>query len=142
MMYGTAPDISYELENHFGKEEKIAVIVWSANDVRHYGQDYDPSEEEIESVLEFIAIAGEDGNRSVSTETITTWLEERWQEKQRNRSVAIPVKHLEIVMTLAKQEIERLAVCTENGGGDVAAFLADENTALKSIREAIEGKIE
>ncbi|MEL7631752.1 DUF1380 family protein [Pectobacterium aroidearum] len=140
MMYGTAPDISYELENHFGKNEKIAVIVWSANDVRHYGQDYDPSDDEIESLLEFIAIAGEDGNRSVSIETITTWLEERWQEKQRNRSVAIPVKYLEVVMTVAGQEMDRLALYAADAGENVAEFLAEENTALKSIREAIEGK--
>ncbi|MFJ5375198.1 hypothetical protein ACIPTP_21985 [Pectobacterium versatile] len=140
MMYGTVGEIACELERELGLDEKFTVLVWSASDVRHYGQDYDPTDEEIESVLEFLADAGGDGNRCVGIDTIMTVLEERWQEKQKNRCVAIPVKHLEIVMTLAGQEMKRLAVCAEDGGGDVAAFLAGENTALKSIREAIEGK--
>ncbi|MEQ9883273.1 hypothetical protein ABRP83_13965 [Pectobacterium brasiliense] len=142
MMYGTVGEIASELEKEFGQDERITVLVWSANDVREYGQDYSPSDDEIESVLEFIADAGGDGNRCVGIDTIMTFLEERWQEKQKNRSVAIPVKHLEIVMTLAGQEMKRLAVFAEDGGGDAAAFLAEENGALKSIREAIEGKTE
>ncbi|MDX6917754.1 hypothetical protein R9X49_21910 [Pectobacterium carotovorum] len=142
MMYGSVGEIASELEKEFGTDEKFTVVVFSADGIRMYGQDYNPSNTDIEKILQQIAEIGRECNTNIRDHTIVELLDEQWAEKQRNRSVGIPVKYLEVVMKVASQEMDRLALYAADAGENVAEFLAEEISALKSIREAIEAKTE
>ncbi|WP_404851760.1 DUF1380 family protein (plasmid) [Enterobacter asburiae] len=53
-MYGTVSEICIKLLKKYENNEKVAVIVWTAEDVRETGAEYHPSADDADSVLRTI----------------------------------------------------------------------------------------
>lgn len=53
-------------------------------------------------------------------------------------NVTIPAAALAVVMQLAGKEMERIAVCAEDGGGSAADTLKEENDVMLSLRAALD----
>ncbi|MFB8746653.1 DUF1380 domain-containing protein (plasmid) [Citrobacter cronae] len=57
MMYGTVSEICIELLKKHENHEKMAIITWTAEDVREAGAEYNPTATEAERVLQAIGEA-------------------------------------------------------------------------------------
>jgi hypothetical protein len=60
------------------------------------------------------------------------------EEKRKHRNVTIPAAALAVVMQLAGKEMERIAVCAEDGGGSAEETLKEENDVMLSLRAALD----
>ncbi|HHA1186392.1 hypothetical protein UXO02_23570, partial [Enterobacter kobei] len=59
-------------------------------------------------------------------------------ERREKRTVTIPAKSLALVMQLAGREMQRIAVCAEDGGGSAEETLKEENDVMMRLREALD----
>lgn len=57
-MYGTVSEICIELLKKHESNEKVAVIIWTAEDVREAGAEYNPTAVDADNVLRAIGEAG------------------------------------------------------------------------------------
>ncbi len=53
-MYGTVSTICCDLRKAYENHEKIAVIIWCEDDVREMGAEFNPTADDIQSVLRAI----------------------------------------------------------------------------------------
>lgn len=60
-MYGTVSEICIELLKKHENNEKLAIIVWSVEDVRETGAEFAPTKDDVHHVLRVIGKAGSAG---------------------------------------------------------------------------------
>ena len=135
-MIGTVNDIAIALlENDRGSDEQIVCAVWRKEDIRHVTGEGALNEEEIRTVLERLDAELEYGANTSLIQSIAEGVRE---EQRENRTVTVPAASLETVIQLAVREMERIALCAIDGGGDAGETLRDENAVMRTLREALD----
>lgn len=135
-MIGTANDIAIALlKNAQGSDEQIVCAVWRKEDIRHVTGEWALNKEEISTVLERLDAELEYGANTALIQSIAEGVRE---EQRENRMVTVPAASLETVIQLAVREMERIALCSVDGGGDVEETLRDENAVMRTLRQALD----
>ncbi|WP_096196055.1 hypothetical protein, partial [Enterobacter hormaechei] len=97
--------------------------------------DWDRSDEEIDVVMERLeAVLYPSGCVPLIYNIVGVMVE----EKRKHLNVTIPAAELAMVMQSAGKEMERNAVCAEDGGGSAEETLKEENDVMLSLRAALE----
>ncbi len=114
-MYCTVKEIIREVLNtDVPDSECVFAVVLTRGDVRHMAQDWNLSDDELETVMQRLDDAFEHGADVSIVHDVVRGLME---EKRASRQVTVPAVMLEKVMALAGSEMKRLyAVGSENGG--------------------------
>lgn len=135
-MIGTVNEIAVALlENARGSDEQIVCAVWRKEDIQQVTGEWALNEEEVRTVLERLDAELEYGANTSLIQSIAEGVRE---EQRENRTVTVPAASLETVIQLAVREMERIALCTIDGGGDVGETLRDENAVMRILREALD----
>ena len=135
-MIGTANNIAIALlTNAQGSDEQIVCAVWRKEDIRHVTGEWALNKEEISTVLERLDAELEYGANTALIQSIAEGVRE---EQRENRMVTVPAASLETVIQLAVREMERIALCAVDGGGDVEETLRDENAVMRTLRQALD----
>ncbi|HCJ6301574.1 TPA: DUF1380 family protein [Enterobacter cloacae] len=135
-MIGTAREIALEMFRCADLDaEKYVFASWDSNDIRSICVDWDLSSDEIETIMERLSTTLDYGG---CVSLIHGIVEEMIEEKREHRTVTIPATSLEMVMQLAGREMQRIAVCAEDGGGSAEETLKEENDVMMRLRAALE----
>ena len=135
-MIGTVNEIVNALMKKAGESnEQIVCTVWGKEDIRQVTSEWALNEEEIRTVLDRLDAELEYGANTALIQSIAEGVRE---EQRENRTVTVPAASLETVMQLAFREMERIALCAVDGGGDVEETLRDENAVMRTLREVLD----
>ncbi len=94
-------------------------LVLTRGDVRHIAQDWNLSDNELETVMQRLDDAFEHG---ADVSVVHDVVRELMEEKRASRQVTVPAVMLEKVMALAGSEMKRLYAVGSENGGDGDAF--------------------
>lgn len=135
-MMGTPREIALEMFKCSDLDgEKCVFACWSGADIRSICFDADLSDEDVGLVLEKLHAHFEcDGYVG----PIRGIVDDLLDDKRALRTVTIPATSLEVVMQLAGREMQRIAVCAEDGGGNADDTLKEENNVMLSLRAALD----
>lgn len=135
-MIGTVNEIVNALMEKAGESnEQIVCTIWGKEDIRQVTSEWALNEEEIRTVLDRLDAELEYGANTALIQSIAEGVRE---EQRENRTVTVPAASLETVMQLAFREMERIALCAVDGGGDVEETLRDENAVMRTLREVLD----
>lgn len=137
-MYGTVNEICVELLQSWVPETRMALLVWTEDDVKSVTESYKTTPVEAVRVLEEISLFEDHHRTGVGMNTAQEILCRLREEDGKERSVTVPENALRMIMQLAGAEMERISVCAEEGGGDAALTLAEENEACAQLRAALD----
>lgn len=113
-MYCTVKEIIRDvLDTDVPDSECVFAVVLTRGDVRHIAQDWNLSDDELETVMQRLDDAFVYG---ACDRVVSDIVNELMEEKRASRHVTVPAVMLEKVMALAGSEMKRLyAVGSENG---------------------------
>lgn len=133
-MYCTVKEIIRDvLDTDVPDSECVFAVVLTRGDVRHIAQDWNLSDDELETVMQRLDDAFEHG-ADVSV------VRELMEEKRASRQVTVPAVMLEKVMALAGSEMKRLYAVGSENGGDGDAFVREEREAMDVVLQALDGE--
>ncbi|EBX0574971.1 hypothetical protein DQY66_18330 [Salmonella enterica subsp. enterica serovar Utah] len=133
-MYCTVKEIIREvLDTDVPDSECVFAVVLTRGDVRHMAQDWNLSDDELETVMQRLDDAFEYG-ADVGV------VRELMEEKRASRQVIVPAVMLEKVMALAGSEMKRLYAVGSENGGDGDAFVREEREAMDVVLQALDGE--
>ncbi|EEU9154810.1 DUF1380 family protein [Escherichia coli] len=137
-MYCTVKEIIRDvLDTDVPDSECVFAVVLTRGDVRHMAQDWNLSDDELETVMQRLDDAFVYG---ACDRVVSDIVNELMEEKRVNRLVTVPAVLLEKVMVMADSEIYRLhAVGCENGG-DGDAFVREEREIMRVMRQSLDGE--
>ncbi len=102
--------------------ECVLAVVLTRGDVRHMAQDWNLSDDELETVMQRLDDAFEYG---ADVSIVHDVVRELMEEKRASRQVTVPAVMLEKVMALAGSEMKRLYAVGSENGGDGDAFVRE-----------------
>ncbi|MDA5292404.1 hypothetical protein, partial [Escherichia coli] len=105
--------------------------------VRHMAQDWNLSDDELETVMQRLDDAFVYG---ACDRVVSDIVNELMEEKRVNRLVTVPAVLLEKVMVMAGSEIYRLHAVGSENGGDGDAFVREECEIMRVMRQALDGE--
>ena len=108
--------------------ECVFAVVLTRGDVRHMAQDWNLSDDELETVMQRL------------DRVVSDIVNELMEEKRVNRLVTVPAVLLEKVMVMAGSEIYRLHAVGSENGGDGDAFVREEREIMRVMRQALDGE--
>ncbi|EBZ1962893.1 DUF1380 domain-containing protein, partial [Salmonella enterica subsp. enterica serovar Bredeney] len=111
--------------------------VLTRGDVRHIAQDWNLSDDELETVMQRLDDAFEHG---ADVSIVHDVVRELMEEKRASRQVTVPAVMLEKVMALAGSEMKRLYAVGSENGGDGDAFVREEREAMDVVLQALDGE--
>ena len=109
--------------------ECVFAVVLTRGNVRHMAQDWNLSDDELETVMQRLDDA-----------FVSDIVNELMEEKRVNRLVTVPAVLLEKVMVMAGSEIYRLHAVGSENGGDGDAFVREEREIMRVMRQALDGE--
>ncbi len=112
-------------------------VVLTRGDVRHMAQDWNLSDDELETVMQRLDDAFVYG---ACDRVVSDIVNELMEEKRVNRLVTVPAVLLEKVMVMAGSEIYRLHAVGSENGGDGDAFVREEREIMRVMRQALDGE--
>lgn len=115
-MYCTVKEIIRDvLDTDVPDSECVFAVVLTRGDVRYIAQDWNLSDDELETVMQRLDDAFEYG---ADVSIVHDVVRELMEEKRASRQVTVPAVMLEKVMALAGSEMKRLyAVGSDNASG-------------------------
>lgn len=114
-MYCTVKEIIRDvLDTDVPDSECVFAVVLARGDVRHMAQDWNLSDDELETVMQRLDDAFVYG---ACDRVVSDIVNELMEEKRVNRLVTVPAVLLEKVMVMAGSEIYRLHACRERERG-------------------------
>ncbi|STM15483.1 YcjA [Escherichia coli] len=136
-MYCTVKEIIREvLDTDVPDSECVFAVVLTRGDVRHIAQDWNLSDDELETVMQRLDDAFEHG---ADVSVVHDVVRELMEEKRASRQVTVPAVMLEKVMALAGSEMKRLYAVGSENGGDGDAFVREEREAMDVVLQALDG---
>lgn len=102
--------------------ECVFAVVLTRGNVRHMAQDWNLSDDELETVMQRLDDAFVYG---ACDRVVSDIVNELMEEKRVNRLVTVPAVLLEKVMVMAGSEIYRLHAVGSENGGDGDAFVRE-----------------
>ena len=141
-MYCTVKEIIRDvLDTDVPDSECVFAVVLTRGDVRHIAQDWNLSDDELETVMQRLDDAFEYGaDVSVVHGVVHGVVRELMEEKRASRQVTVPAVMLEKVMALAGSEMKRLYAVGSESGGDGDAFVREEREAMDVVLQALDGE--
>ena len=141
-MYCTVKEIIRDvLDTDVPDSECVFAVVLTRGDVRHIAQDWNLSDDELETVMQRLDDAFEYGaDVSVVHGVVHGVVHELMEEKRASRQVTVPAVMLEKVMALAGSEMKRLYAVGSENGGDGDAFVREEREAMDVVLQALDGE--
>ena len=137
-MYCTVKEIIREvLDTDVPDSECVFAVVLTRGDVRHIAQDWNLSDNELETVMQRLDDAFEHG---ADVSVVHDVVRELMEEKRASRQVTVPAEMLEKVMALAGSEMKRLYAVGSENGGDGDAFVREEREAMDVVLQALDGE--
>ena len=135
-MYCTVKEIIREvLDTDVPDSECVFAVVLTRGDVRHIAQDWNLSDDELETVMQRLDDAFEHGaDVSVVHDVVRELMEDA------SRQVTVQAVMLEKVMALAGSEMKRLYAVGSENGGDGDAFVREEREAMDVVLQALDGE--
>ncbi|WP_200780572.1 DUF1380 family protein [Klebsiella oxytoca] len=115
--------------------EPVFVFTLTRGEVRHIAQDWNLSDDDLETVMLRLGTAFEYG---AEVKVVHDIVEELMDEMRAARNVTVPAVALEKVMALAGSEIKHLYGGAEKGGGDAEAFIREEQEAMRLLQTALD----
>lgn len=115
--------------------EPVFVFTLTRSEVRHIAQDWNLSDDDLETVMLRLGTAFEYG---AEVKVVHDIVEEMMDEMRAARNVTVPAVALEKVMALAGSEIKHLYAGAEKGGGDAEAFIREEQEAMRLLQTALD----
>jgi len=115
--------------------ECVFAVVLTRGNVRHMAQDWNLSDDELETVMQRLDDAFVYG---ACDRVVSDIVNELMEEKRVNRLVTVPAVLLEKVMVMAGSEIYRLHAVGSENGGDGDAFVREEREIM--MRQALDGE--
>ena len=135
-MYCTVKEIIRDvLDTDVPDSECVFAVVLTRGDVRHIAQDWNLSDDELETVMQRLDDAFEHG---ADVSIVHDVVRELMEEKRASRQVTVPAVMLEKVMALAGSEMKRLYAVGSENGGDGDAFVREEREIMRVMRQALE----
>lgn len=113
--------------------ECVFAVVLTRGNVRHMAQDWNLSDDELETVMQRLDDAFVYG---ACDRVVSDIVNELMEEKRVNRLVTVPAVLLEKVMVMAGSEIYRLHAVGSENGGDGDAFVREECEIMRVMRQA------
>ncbi|MBV2410714.1 DUF1380 domain-containing protein, partial [Escherichia coli] len=110
------------LDTDVPDSECVFAVVLTRGDVRHMAQDWNLSDDELETVMQRLDDAFVYG---ACDRVVSDIVNELMEEKRVNRLVTVPAVLLEKVMVMAGSEIYRLHAVGSENGGDGDAFVRE-----------------
>lgn len=117
--------------------ECVFAVVLTRGDVRHIAQDWNLSDDELETVMQRLDDAFEHG---ADVSVVHGVVRELMEEKRASRQVTVPAVMLEKVLALAGSEMKRLYAVGSENGGDGDAFVREEREAMDVVLQALDGE--
>ncbi|WP_366537192.1 hypothetical protein, partial [Salmonella enterica] len=111
------------LDTDVPDSECVFAVVLTRGNVRHMAQDWNLSDDELETVMQRLDDAFVYG---ACDRVVSDIVNELMEEKRVNRLVTVPAVLLEKVMVMAGSEIYRLHAVGSENGGDGDAFVREE----------------
>ncbi len=137
-MYCTVKEIIRDvLDTDVPDSECVFAVVLTRGDVRHIAQDWNLSDDELETVMQRLDDAFEYG---ADVSIVHDVVRELMEEKRASRQVTVPAVMLEKVMALAGSEMKRLYAVGSENGGDGDAFVREEREAMDVVLQALDGE--
>ena len=128
-MYCTVKEIIRDvLDTDVPDSECVFAVVLTRGDVRHMAQDWNLSDDELETVMQRLDDAFVYG---ACDRVVSDIVNELMEEKRVNRLVTVPAVLLEKVMVMAGSEIYRLHAVGSENGGDGDAFVREEREIMR-----------
>ncbi|EMF6600162.1 DUF1380 family protein [Escherichia coli] len=118
------------LDTDVPDSECVLAVVLTRGDVRHMAQDWNLSDDELETVMQRLDDAFEYG---ADVSIVHDVVRELMEEKRASRQVTVPAVMLEKVMALAGSEMKRLYAVGSENGGDGDAFVREEREAMDVV---------
>ncbi|EFC5220456.1 TPA: DUF1380 family protein [Escherichia coli] len=118
------------LDTDVPDSECVLAVVLPRGDVRHMAQDWNLSDDELETVMQRLDDAFEYG---ADVSIVHDVVRELMEEKRASRQVTVPAVMLEKVMALAGSEMKRLYAVGSENGGDGDAFVREEREAMDVV---------
>ncbi|HAX9731445.1 TPA: DUF1472 domain-containing protein [Escherichia coli] len=125
------------LDTDVPDSECVFAVVLTRGDVRHIAQDWNLSDDELETVMQRLDDAFEYG---ADVSIVHDVVRELMEEKRASRQVTVPAVMLEKVMALAGSEMKRLYAVGSENGGDGDAFVREEREAMDVVLQALDGE--
>ncbi len=125
------------LDTDVPDSECVFAVVLTRGDVRHIAQDWNLSDDELETVMQRLDDAFEHG---ADVSVVHDVVRELMEEKRASRQVTVPAVMLEKVMALAGSEMKRLYAVGSENGGDGDAFVREEREAMDVVLQALDGE--
>lgn len=116
--------------------ECVFAVVLTRGNVRHMAQDWNLSDDELETVMQRLDDAFVYG---ACDRVVSDIVNELMEEKRVNRLVTVPAVLLEKVMVMAGSEIYRLHAVGSENGGDGDAFVREEREIMRVMRQVQNG---
>lgn len=126
------------LDTDVPDSECVFAVVLTRGDVRHIAQDWNLSDDELETVMQRLDDAFEYG---ADVSIVHDVVRELMEEKRASRQVTVPAVMLEKVMALAGSEMKRLYAVGSENGGDGDAFVREEREAMDVVLQALAGLV-
>uniref|UniRef100_UPI003D41E711 hypothetical protein n=1 Tax=Escherichia coli TaxID=562 RepID=UPI003D41E711 len=144
-MYCTVKEIIRDvLDTDVPDSECVFAVVLTRGDVRHIAQDWNLSDDELETVMQRLDDAFEYGaDVSIVHDVVRELMEAAGAFEKRvhaSRQVTVPAVMLEKVMALAGSEMKRLYAVGSENGGDGDAFVREEREAMDVVLQALDGE--
>ncbi|EPC6834252.1 TPA: DUF1380 domain-containing protein [Escherichia coli] len=137
-MYCTVKEIIRDvLDTDVPDSECVFAVVLTRGDVRHMAQDWNLSDDELETVMQRLDDAFVYG---ACDRVVSDIVNELMEEKRVNRLVTVPAVLLEKVMVMAGSEMKRLYAVGSENGGDGDAFVREEREIMRVMRQALDGE--
>ncbi|MCT7049672.1 DUF1380 domain-containing protein [Salmonella enterica] len=137
-MYCSVKEIIRDvLEADVPDSECVFAIVLTRGDVRHMAQDWNLTDDELETVMQRLDDAFKFG---ACDKVVYEIVNELMDEKRASRRVMVPAVMLEKVMAMAGSEINRLHTIGSANGGDGDAFVREEREIMRAMRQALDGE--
>lgn len=138
VLYCTVKEIIRDvLDTDVPDSECVFAVVLTRGDVRHIAQDWNLSDDELETVMQRLDDAFEYG---ADVSIVHDVVRELMEEKRASRQVTVPAVMLEKVMALAGSEMKRLYAVGSENGGDGDAFVREEREAMDVVLQALDGE--
>lgn len=127
-MYGTVSNICCDLLKSFENNEKIAVIIWSEDDVRETGAEFNPTIDDTQAVLRAIGESDSDvlWRDGIGQNFVEGVLRERIAQRP-PRQIAIPEDALRTLLPLMEAGLNMPRDRTQDRA-------AEEEAALDTLR--------
>ncbi|HHV1245201.1 DUF1380 domain-containing protein [Escherichia coli] len=125
------------LDTDVPDSECVFAVVLTRGNVRHMAQDWNLSDDELETVMQRLDDAFVYG---ACDRVVSDIVNELMEEKRVNRLVTVPAVLLEKVMVMAGSEIYRLHAVGSENGGDGDAFVREEREIMRLMRQALDGE--